>query len=303
MLRGIGSIVIRADPVKNPAPYLLNLSPMGLRGYAEARFENYSPQDRAEGYYWSAVFRIYSRETILKELYENGLNRIVEVWGYGLEPDFEGYIEEIVFNLPPDQFTISLRGVSNKAHMRADTDDDGTVDRSDVIESTESQTLYGEFEGVLSGGQLESSGVADQAVQSHINLRGLPSPSANFMGGAREMFIEVFVRGYITTLDRRLYNQTDEVGSQSLSSQISTVLDAIGEFIESHEETPNTTSVTKEYDIDRRGFDLVMDLPRLGDSLGNRYLLGCYGRNCTGVHGRKAKLTQASPVVPPPVEG
>ena len=295
----IGSIIIRNDPVLEQEPFLLNLCPMDTLGHAEARFQKYTPLDRAEGGYWAASFTVLAREFILKELYENALGRVVEVWGYGLEPDFEGKIEEIVFVLPPDRFTISLRTLGNKAHMRADLDGDGEVDRSTVIEHDESQGLYGIAEGVMSGGQLSGESVADQTIQSLINLRALPKPAAQFGGETGVSTIEVFARGFITTLDRRVYNQTAIEGNQSLSSQIRDVIEGVGQFIESIETEANTTPVTREYDMDRKASSIVTDLPRLGDSKANRWLLDCYGRDCTGVLGRRAKLHQASPVIPP----
>jgi hypothetical protein len=257
--------------------FLLNISPANTPGYAEARFDSYAPMDRAEGGWWACSFVIRARELILKELYENALGRHVEVWGYGLEPDFEGRIEELVYVLPPDRFTINLRTLANKAHMRADLDGDGEVDRSDVFENTESQDLYGTAEGVLSGGQLSGSSVADQTIQSLIDLRALPKPSVSLGGGQGGTIstIEIFVRGYITTLGRRLYNQTVIEGNQSLSSQVVDVIEGVGEFIESIDADANTTSVTQEYDIDRGADSIVFDLPRLGDSGNNRWLLDC----------------------------
>ena len=221
----IGSIIIRNDPVLAPSPFLLNLCPMDTLGHAEARFQKYTPLDRAEGGYWAASFTVLAREVILKELYENALGRTIEVWGHGLEPDFEGRIEEIVFVLPPDRFTISLRTLGNKAHMRADLDGDGEVDRSTVIEHAESQDLYGIADGVMSGGQLSGESVADQTIQSLINLRALPKPAAQFGGETGVSTIEVFARGFLTTLDQRVYNQTEDTGNQSLSSQIRDVIE------------------------------------------------------------------------------
>ena len=295
----IGSIIIRNDPVLEPEPFMLNLCPMDTLGHAEARFHAYTPLDRAEGGYWAASFTVLAREITLKELYENGLGRMIEVWGYGLEPDFEARIEEIIFSLPPDKFTIGLRTMGNRAHMRADLDDDGEVDRSTIIEHEESQDLYGIAEGVMSGGQLSGESVADQTIQSLINLRALPKPAAEFGTAGGVLAIEVFARGFITTLEQRVYNQTADVGNQSLSSQIVDVIEDVGQFIESIETEANTTSVTQEYDMDRTASSIVTDLPRLGDSKANRWLLDVYGRDCTGVRGRRAKLHQAAPVIPP----
>jgi len=300
MTGAIGSIIISGNPVTDYEDFLLNLSPTDAPGYAEARFSNYAPLTRAEGGWWATTFAVFARELILKELYENALGRDVEVWGYGLEPNFEGRIEELVFALPPDRFTKSLRTLANKAHMRADVDGDGEVDRSTVIENTESQGLYGTAEGVMSGGQLSSSLVADQTIQSLVDLRSLPQPAVALGGGSGGIAsVELVVRGYITTLGRRLYNQTLLEGTQSLSSQVEDVIDDVGEFIESIDTDTNTTAVTQEYDVDRKADSIVFDLPRLGDSGNNRWLLDCYGRDCTTVIGRRAYLHQAAPVRPP----
>jgi hypothetical protein len=297
----IGSVIIRNDPVIEPERFVLNLSPANGRSFARARFSALRPSDRAEGGYWGLSFRIHAREVILKELFENGLGRLVEVWGYGLEPDFEGWIDEIIYTLPPDVFPISLRGIANKVHMRADTDGDEVAERSTTIENSTSQNLYGIFDRVLGGGALSGSAVADQTVQQYVDLRSFPMPEADF-GGSRgkEASIEIYARGYITTLERRIYNQTAETGVQSLSSEINTILTSIGQFIASSDRDANTTSIQREHDIDRRGLDVVLDIPRLGDSGNNRWLLRMEGRDCTGVVGRKALLRQAAPVEPPP---
>lgn len=299
----IGSIVIKNDPVKEPETFLLNLAPVMTRGWAMARFSDYKPTDRAEGWYWGASFTVRAHENVLKELFENGLGRHVEVWGYGLEPDFEARITEIVFTLPPDRFIISLRNMANTAFMRADTDDDGVVERSTSLSNAESVALYGTVEGVLSGGELASSAVADQAIQSLIDLRALPKPSADF-GTVRdaEPKIEIFCRGYVTTLEDRLYNQTVATGTQSMSSQVKDVLDSVGDFIDTQQRGANTTAVSKEYDIDRKALDIILDIVRLGDGANNRWLFGVKGRDVTGVHGRIAVLSQASPVQTPPTE-
>ena len=294
----IGSIVLAADPVKRPDAYLLNLAPPDARGHAEARFDAYAPVDRAEGGYWGAGFQVLGSENILKELYEIGLGTHVEAWGFGIEPDFEGRIEEITFNLPPDLFTISLRTMANKAHMRADVDDDGVVERSVAIENTDSQDLFGTAEVVMAGGELSSGNVADQTVQGHINLRGLPKPAARFGGGYGEPRIEVFAVSYLRILERRIYNQTAVTGNTTMTNLVDEVIDEVGEFIGSVDLGANITSLAREFDIDRRAFDILMDATRLGDASARRWLLSILGRSCTNAIGRRVRLSPAAPVQP-----
>jgi hypothetical protein len=226
-MRTIGSITIRNDPVKNPEDFILSLSNVKSNGYGEARFGNYRPQDRAEGGYWMSSFTIYAREHILKEMFENGLGRYVEVWGYGLEPDFEGRIVELTFNYPPDQFTNSLRNLANYALMRADTDADGEVERSTAIENTNSQNIYGVYDAIMSGGELDNSGIADQAVQQHVDLRAFPMPDVKLGGKQGEMSLDVTIHGYITTLQNRVYNQTTDTGTQSMTSQVEDIIGSL----------------------------------------------------------------------------
>jgi hypothetical protein len=301
----VGSIIISGDPVKLPERFLLNLTPASARGHSKARFSNYKPSDHAEGGHWTVSFRVQARENILKELFENGLNRLVEVWGYGLEPDFEGLIDDLVFVLPPDTFRKSLRNMANKVLMRADTDDDEIAERSTAIENTDSQDAFGIFDQILGGGVLTSVGVADQAVQQYVDLRGLPMPEAELggggmAGGSREPYVEVFVRGIILTLDRRVYNQTAETDAQSMTSEIGDILTSIGEYVSTQEKDTNTTLIYKEHNIDRRGLDVASSIPRVGDAAFNRWLLLMTGRDCTSVVGRRAILKQAAPVEPPP---
>lgn len=291
-----GSVIIRNDPVKAPERYLLNLAPMEARGYAEARYDRPAPRKRAEGYYWAFSIRVMARELILKELYENGLNRHVESWGFGLTNNFEGYIEEMVFSYYGNMFTKTLRNLANKAWMRADTDGDDVAERTTEIESSDSQDDYGIWEKVLTGGVMSDT-VADQTIQQWIDLRAFAQPEVDFRGPSQDLYLDLFVRGYINSFDRRTWNQTDETGTQSLSSEWGDVVDGVGQFIASKDTDANTTAVERERDIDQRAMQVIMDLPRLGDSEGNRWIGQVQGRDCTGVFGRKARLKQAAPVV------
>ena len=119
----------------------------------------------------------------MKDLFENGLGRHVDVWGDGLQHDFEGYVHEMVYNLPPDRYTVSLENMVNSVHMRTDLDDDGNVERSTTLTNSDSDSRFGTKEVVLSGGETESLSVADQAVQVYLDLRGFPKPEPSLGSG------------------------------------------------------------------------------------------------------------------------
>jgi hypothetical protein len=293
----IGSIFVKHNPVTLHERYLMNLSPLADGpGFMDATFDEYRPAERAEGGFWGISFRVFSRENVLKELFQNGLGRHVEAWGQGLLQDFEGYIDEVTFNLPPDQFSISLENMANQMWMRADTNADGVVERTTTKTSAESQTRFGIKELILSGGEIIGLATANQAVQTFIDLKAFPRPEAR-IGGAKgdRLSLEIFCRGYIHTLGWRIHNSTSPTGTQSLTSQVKTIVDAVGQFVASQDRETNTTSVTREYDADRKAFDILFDLVRLGDTNFNRWLLYMVGRSATEPVGRKLILREAAP--------
>jgi hypothetical protein len=97
---------------------------------------------------------------------------------------------------------------------------------------------------------------------------------------------------------QRLYR--DGMGMSYSMIQQAVAAAGKGEFFASTGLAPNTTSVTKELDSDRKGRDLVDDMAALGDADGNRYLVQGRGRTATSVKGRRFVFKQAAPVVTPP---
>ena len=293
----IGSIIVRSNPVTQWETYLANIVPEGS-GYAELEYTDYQVEDRADGGLWTCTFKVYGRPTLLKELFENGLGRQMESWGDGLQQDFEGMIFEMVYNLPPDSYSINLDNMANKMFMRTDYNADGSVDRTTTLTNADSEARYGIKEQILSGGQTTSLTVADQAVQAYVDLVGTPQPEVS-IGGASgdDEHLEVFCRGYIETLNWRTYNQTSSTGNQGSSAEAADVVTAAGQFVARQTIKPNATSVTKVYDADRRAFDILESNARLGDSSNNRWIVYMKGRTATQAIGREFVFEQASPAV------
>jgi hypothetical protein len=133
-------------------------------------------------------------------------------------------VREATFNLPPDRFTKTLDQIANKTWMRADYDGDGTVDRTTVLQNTNSQGKYGIVDMILAGGEVEGLNVADSAVQTLLDLRAFPKPAADLGGGSGRPYVEIFCRGYINTLSNQVYNQTANTGTQSMSAEIKDII-------------------------------------------------------------------------------
>lgn len=211
------SIVITHNPVTAWENYHRTLSA------ARGDFRDYVDDDRAMGGFWSCTFKMFGRPNVLKDFFKNGLGRNVMVYGSGMKVLHEGFVYEMVYNFPPDRYLISLKNMLNAIHMRADLDADGEVERSTVLENLESQGRFGIKEHVISGGQIDSLAVADQAAQAYIDLRGFPQPQVDRGKGRGEPYIEIFSKGYIETLAWRLFNCTD-VGTQGTSAEVEDIV-------------------------------------------------------------------------------
>lgn len=212
-----GSIVITHNPVTAWENYHLTLSA------ARGDFHDYVDDDRSMGGYWSCAFKMIGRPNVLKDFFKNGLGRDVKVFGSGMELLHEGQVYEMIYNFPPDQYIISLKNMLNRIWMRADYDADGEVERSTTLENLESQARFGIKEQVISGGQIDSLAVADQATQAFIDLRGFPQPQVDRGRGRGEPYLEIFSKGYIETLSWRVFNCAD-VGSQGSSAEVEDVV-------------------------------------------------------------------------------
>jgi hypothetical protein len=262
---GVGSIVIKHNPVTLWERFILTLSP------EEAKFNNYQQEDRDGGYY-RASFNVFFDPVASAEFLENGLGRHIEVYDTQSILAFEGFIFEIVRDAGGTLSSVSLQNTINRMVMRADYDDDQVVERGTTLSNTESQAKYGIKDGVLSGGELSSLSVADQTAQQYLDWRAFPNPEPDIGAGSNVPHVEIYCRGYIETLMWRLYNQTILTGNQAADDQISDMLDSAGQFVKNKKLTANSTLVTKEYDADRRLLDIIYGIAALGDSRYNRWI-------------------------------
>ncbi len=255
--------------------------------YGRGDYSDYQDDDRAMGGFWSCSFKYYATANELYDMFDRGLAREVVAYGYGTRVLHEGLIYEMVLNVPPDRLTTSLESVFNKMHMRSDYDADNATERSTTLQNTDSQGRFGVKQRVMGGGQLDSLAVADQAVQTVLDTRGWPSASLDRGSARGETYIEMFVRGYIETLNWTLYNQTASSGTQGLSAQFVDALTG-GEYIASIEYETNSTLVTKVYDADLKRLSIGMNLAKLGDSNNDRWIMYM-------TEGRVLHLKEAAP--------
>jgi hypothetical protein len=155
---------------------------------------------------------------------------------------------------------------------------ESTTSRSAVQTNAPSIAKFGRKEFVLSGGELESTDTADNLAQQYLDLHEWPRPSPVRLDPEKELseypFIDARCRGWFDTLGWCTYNQTTSTDSQAASAQVGTVVtdSDVGQFVQFTDIGSNDVSVSKEYDADRRGGDIVRDIARLGDKNNNRFL-------------------------------
>jgi hypothetical protein len=178
--------------------------------------------------------------------------------------------------------------------MRYQITGSGVTSRSAISSNAASYGRYGNKELVLSGGELESAAIAVQTCNRALELARRPAVMIDSVslskntGGSAEPYLSILCNGYIDTLNWQMYNQTVATGNQAASLQINDILTAKGQFIASWLLNPNGTAVTKVYDTDRSSGGIIMDIARLGDWDGTRWLVRMFP-------GRQLVYKQAKP--------
>jgi hypothetical protein len=266
-----GTIVVSQNPVTNWERY--------SRVFHVGEFSDLSMEKRAEGDAYRLRFRLYGTRDFLGDFMLRGLGRNVHLSAPNAKSAilWEGFIFELSQTNGYVTKRVSLQEMTNRVWMRYRVTGTSTTVRSTPYEDSVSQSRFGIKDFPLAGGELESSSVADQAVQQYLALHKWPMPIPMSISLGRTLldrpYLEVVAASYLETLGWRVYNQTVNTGNLAASSVISEVITAVGQFISSSELTANGTLVTRVFDTDRRALDIIRDIARLGDAKYQRWLI------------------------------
>jgi len=272
-----GTVVIQNNPVTEWERYgetLLPSAEIGERGFFELEKE-----ERAEGGYYRAKFKIRGDREFLADMLLNGLGRAVNIYTEDGTGIWEGYIDEMALDVGSATYRTSLRDMGNAVWMRFRVRGTTTTERSPVQTDDDSIARYGRKEFILSGGELEDTDTGDQPVADYLGRFGWPTPSPTQIRPERDLSpdpsIAVDCKGWFETLNWCVYNQTVSTDADLASGIVETIITDtdVAQFVKSYAITSNSTSIGKEYDADRKGGDILKDVARLGDSRNSRFLV------------------------------
>jgi len=234
---------------------------------------------RAEGGFHRASFSMRGPYDFLSGFMQNALGREVKIYGNDGHLVWEGYIHKQEYDAERTIYTVDLGEMANAVHVRFRARGASTTSRSAVQTNANSIARFGRKEFVLSAGELESSDTADAIAQQYLDLHEWPSPTPSRLDPNKELAeyptVEVQCRGWFETLSWCTYNQTTDTDNQSASAQVSDIISDtdVGQFISLTDIDSNDISISKEYDADRRGGDIVRDIARVGDSKNSRWIV------------------------------
>lgn len=233
---------------------------------------------RAEGGFYRASFNIRGPYDFLSGFMQNALGREIKILDNEGDVVWEGYIHELEYDADRTVYKVDLGEMANAVWVRYRVRGASTTSRSAVATSDNSIAKFGRKEFVLSGGELESTDIADAVAQQYLDLHEWPRPSPTRLNPETELSeypaVNVQCRGWFDTLNWCVYNQTTDTDSRGSSGQVAIIAadTDVAQFVFATELVTNATSVSKEYDADRRGGDIIRDLARLGNSAGNRWI-------------------------------
>lgn len=262
------NIVIKGNSVLDYEDFLLVLEP--------DRFNNPKTAHRDMTRYYQASFDLVvdSREEAL-EFLNNGLMREVQFYNDKSRIDWVGFINTIELDTGTAKIQASLNDMANSIWVRYTPVGGGAVTRSAVFDHTESQNRFGTKEQVIAGGEISNT-VADQIAENFLNLSFWPSPQLKSINLGGSLLSEPRVSckcwGYWQTLMWLVYNQTAVGGTDTVSQVLTDILAATGAFINNVFIDANATIVTKEYDADRRAWDLIASMCDIGGQNGELFI-------------------------------
>ncbi len=263
-----GSITLARNKVLDFETYARTFDKTEIRS-ARAGYISVDMEERAEEYMYQANVVVIDTLPQLFSILRDGLMREVRIYGNRGKVVWGGFVNEMSLAIGPVTLKTTLTSMYNRIWVRYRLIGTGTTIRSTVLNYALSQSQFGIKEYVMTGGELASLAVADQAAQIYLNRHRMPkiTPTLDFGAGRKSLkpVLTLECKGWMDTLDWRTYNQTVATGTAPASAVVAAIITAVGQFIRNGYYEANATPVAQVIDVDRRGKEIVRDISRLGD--------------------------------------
>ncbi len=225
-------------------------------------------------------------ESYIGDWFESGLGRRVIVTApSGMV--WEGFVNEISANLGGSVLTLGpLVQVVNRGRiiyreMNWGTNPPvgGDTVRGEWVDIVESQSLYGVFEGMITGAEGTTDEMS-QMINTITSGAAWPDVAQNInIGGGSEISITVSCLGYGHLLDKYYYTEVSTADMIDVTTKIAKILDRDPNRIFSSYNmvlSENTTQTSEYENSDRTSMAILKEIAAMGDDEYNRYVFGVF---------------------------
>lgn len=252
--------------------------------------EFYTQTINAIGGFWNATFRIKLRQPQIEDWLLNGIGRQIKTYDHAQQLIWKGFVNRVAINLGPLSVSRGpLLDIANRVSLIYSTVDTTTTPptfgvraKTDTVNDTNSQALYGILERILSSGGVTPD-EANQIRDTFLEENKDPATSQEIsLGGGGEPSVTVECLGDVHWLRTYPYNQTTTTGLIDLSGTSGKLQDILSSDPNSVISTDfsdmvdNTLQVRAWENNDTLAWDEVKALVAQGDVSDNRYLFGIY---------------------------
>lgn len=253
--------------------------------YVGSYFHNWSVRGWRHKYtidygYYTAAFDIQAPMHVLDEFFTYGLGRRVRRYS----PDgniciYDGFVYDMVFQQPGMRSRKSIADLYNYAkvyytELDTSTNPPGeTAAVTPVAGNSSSVFRYG-LKDLVYRPPVEKMTLvmAQQLRDTVLDQYRIPRRSDDYASYTSEPKISIVCRGFMDTLDWRVYNHTANSGTQNASLEIAAMEAAVGDFIEDTRISTNTLQVNRYTNDDLTALARIKTIAGMGDANDNRWV-------------------------------
>jgi hypothetical protein len=207
----------------------------------------------------------------LEYIFANWVGHHVEE-SYGGEVTFMGYIHSMRLYSGGVTWTVTMETVANHVRVLYQPDSATTATITTTAQDLDSQTIYGAKSVILEPRQFIDATRADLKRDTYLTWHAFPRtlPGEVFVDNDRATVLEVYIQGYIHTLDWKYYKETFSAAvDKDISTHLADVLTG-HPYVSAGQIASDAAVVTTESDY-------VTVLRRIDDLLADTdYRYGCF---------------------------